>query len=1059
MKLPGEPPSWLNKWPNNSEIIKDFPNGVKIFYNRNKFKMKVNSVRWIENGVTASIDRFKCAWELQNNKWIRRCNCGMKSGLCSHNFALAKIITENYTGKQELNSSVPPRSYQQKSKPFQKTLIKPSSTSYINTNNGTVTHSVNKKLTVEADLKTSPGFALIRFYDEVNSRRRLLKLSELFNFVMMTCARPEYSAWTQDDTEFFQWIKPRLHRSKMEQYAKLTALKLERKDFETWLCHWRELQPGRFIERDSQQAITGGDNTIKIKVELSEENDRTTLAAVAVFPDGEKSYFHEIAKEILRQQKATGESTTDYEREYLLKGKICRVDYPFTPKTVWELFGKKNPSIGTEHVCQHLPILLENRLDIVTGPAVDRKNVRAKLILNAQIAGDSLIIEPQLNGKGIEESSQLMRKKDRFIVAKLQNKYIDDLLLFFQKCDAIHKGKNYIIKLHQDKLQKIADNWDKISEFVTIKADAGTETLLNATALKPSIEAKATGQWVDLFTAWNHGENTVYTESINFAIKSNSNFLRSREGNWIRLDLDSLTHSFARLEETGLGFGFQRHVASEATKLLEDDSMEELLGETAILTLQTIKKSLREDYQIDHSFDKILRHYQHEGFRFLKQMDKYQIGCILADDMGLGKTIQTLALLQSTAHLNDKPSLVCAPASVINVWLHEAKKFAPKLRVAIAHGAAAKRKKVIKNHQNYDLIITTYGTMRNDVKELLTIDFDFLLLDEAQYIRNPSTKIYKAVCTLQARQKIAITGTPVENSATDLWSIVNFLNPGFLGSLDAFKSAYDNTNDKRARQHLAARIAPLLLRRRKELVAKELPPKTVESIVVEMQPKQRDIYREYLTQLTDLCGSDEKNSIKLLAMLTRLRQICCSPQLIDLEGESSKLERMLEMVQEITAEGHSVLIFSSFTSMLQIIEDRIAETPIVQKKITGATPVNKRQQLVKEFNESDNAEVFLLSLKAAGTGLTLTKADYVFIYDPWWNPAAENQAIDRTHRIGQDKPVIAYKMVAQGTIEEEILKLQEQKQELFNDIIGDSEAVPESISSELLATIMEQQSL
>lgn len=1058
IQFPSEPPEWLDKWPQHSQIIKEFPNGVKIFYNRNRLKMKINAVRWIENGVTASIDRYKCSWQLRNNNWIRTCNCGMKSGLCSHNFALAGIITDKYLSKAAPEPSKARPSALKQSKPFQKSLLNPQPSSYLKNNNGN-RNLPPKKLTVEADLKTSPGFALIRFYDNLNNRRRLLKISELYNFVIMVSSRPEYSVWQQEDTDFFQWFKPRLDRKKLGHYAKISALKIDRELFEKWLCHWRELQPGRFIERHSQQAITGGDNTVKLRVELAEEGERTRLSAVALFPDGEKAFFHELAREIKRQLQATGEQSIDYQREYLLKGKICRIDYPFTPKTVWELFSAKNPSMGTEHVCRHLPILLEGRLDLVGGPVVDLKKVKAKLKLTAQTAGDALILQPQLNNQYFESSTQISRSNDRFILSSLENKHIDELKRFFQNCGAVEQKQRFIIKLHQDKLQAIVDSWDKISKRVSVKADAATKALLNPTKLIPSIEAKSTGQWVDLFTSWNHGENTVFTESINFAVKNKSSFLRSREGNWIRLDMTALTTAFAELEKSGLGFGFQRHVASEAVKLLEDDQMESHLGDSARQTLIQIKKSLREDYQLAPSFAERLRHYQLEGFRFLKQMDQYQIGCILADDMGLGKTIQTLALLQSTAHLHSSPSLVCAPASVINVWLHEAKKFAPDLRVAIAHGTAAKRHKIIKNHLNYDLIITTYGSMRNDVKKLIEIEFDFLLLDEAQYIRNPNTKIYSAVTLLQARQKIAITGTPVENSATDLWSIVNFLNPGFLGLLDQFKAAYDNDNSKTARKHLAARIAPLLLRRRKELVAKELPPKTIESIIVEMPQKQRDLYRQYLGQLTDLYSADEKNSIKLLAILTRLRQICCSPQLIDQEGESGKLERMLEMIQEIIAEGHSVLVFSSFTSMLQIIEDRIAETPTIQKKITGATPVNKRQQLVQEFNESDTPELFLLSLKAAGTGLTLTKADYVFIYDPWWNPAAENQAIDRTHRIGQDKPVIAYKMVAQGTIEEEILKLQEQKQELFNDIIGDSAAVPESISSELLAAIMEQQSL
>ncbi len=1063
MNYPSDPPSWLRHWPDTRELAKTFPNGVKIFFNRNKAKMNIGAIRWLEDGVGTYVDRYKCSWNLANGTWKRQCNCGMKSGLCAHNYALAQIVSE-YCNQQhpDRGEKSPSRqsvasettSYRQ---PVQKDLFTARSASYIKVPPTQQSRQTNKSLTVEVDFKTSPGFALVRFYDEVQGKRRMLKISEVYSHAATASYHAHTSiVWRDDDRAFLSWLRNRMDYTRIEHYRKMTALKISRKDFDVWLCHWREIQPGRFIERDTQQAVTGGDDTIKLRIELSEEGDRTLIAAIAIFPDGKKRFFHELARDIVRQQKAAGEEKIDFNREYLFSGNICRIDYPLTPQTVWDLFHKKNPSMATEHICQHLPVLLENRLELVGGPAVKHKPIKSKLILKAKIGGDSLVITPQLGGKNIDDCTLLQRINGSFIVSEQKNDFIDDAKLFLQHIDAVKNDHNYIVKLKQDTLDNISKCWETLPPSIEVEADKATNMLLNPTILTPSLNAATNGRWVDLFTSWHADGNSVFTESINFAIKNKSNFLRSREGNWIRLDLEAITTAFSELEESGLGFGFQRHVASEAVRLLDSDAMQPLLNESAVTTLRGIKASLRQEYALCQQLEPILRSYQRDGFQFLKQMDMYQIGCILADDMGLGKTIQTLALLQSSSHLDKTPSLVCAPASVINVWLNEAAKFAPSLKVAVAHGTSTKRLKVINNAHKYDLIITTYGSMRNDADALAATDFNFLLLDEAQYIRNPSTKAYKAVCSLRARQRIAITGTPVENSATDLWSIVNFLNPGFLGALDDFRSAYDNSAGKEARQRLAARIAPLLLRRTKEVVAKELPPKTVESIVVEMLPKQRDAYREYLSQLTQLCKSDESNSIKMLAMLTRLRQICCSPQLLDIEAESAKLNCLLEMIEEITAEGHSVLIFSSFTSMLEIIGKRLTEANLSWRKITGQTPVNKRPQLVKEFNESQNPELFLLSLKAAGTGLTLTKADYVFIYDPWWNPAAENQAIDRTHRIGQDKPVIAYKMVAQGTIEEEILKLQQQKQELFDDIIADSDAVPESISAELLATLMEQ---
>ncbi|MCK5835565.1 MAG: DEAD/DEAH box helicase [Lentisphaeria bacterium] len=1048
--------TWLDSWPTVEEVNGIFPMGIRSLFRRNANRFILSSVTWLEDGASIYVDQYKCSWKLVGTQWQRSCSCGVLDGKCPHLYALASKVHDEYGDllKNRSSKKTTVKSKQSTSKTSDAHQLTFETKLNPRTASTSRAKRVTRGLVVEADFKTTVGFALIRFYLVQAGKRRILKLSELRNH----CAVAGYNsvrgeAWGEDDRSFMKWLGLRFDPKKSREYTKLTALKLTRQQFDGWLVHWQENLPARFIERDTQEVICNSDGLIKLRFELSIEDDRTTISAVARFGNGQKCFFYELVREMERQKLPT-EKVLNLEREYLFKGVIGRVDYPIEPKTIWELFHKKNPSMKTEFVCEHFPCLIEERLDLVGGPAVVCEEESAELILSASAYKEGLIFKALLNGSPVGKSENLTFDGSKFIIHRYHAEHLDDVAFFLENLGG--NAAQAVVQLESRNLSLVCQLWDEIPDEVTKTCDDVAELALHAQVDGDvKINASASDQWVDLTTSWHIADDSIYTENINSALVRQDEFVRTKEGHWVRLDLAAITSKYNALKDSGFVFSSQRVIASEAVKLFEDKSSRLIFTPDAVENLVFVKQSLREVVTLPSYFEDILRPYQKEGFKFLQHMSQYGIGCILADDMGLGKTIQILALLVANRQVSDKASLVCAPASVLHVWENEMKKFAPELRAVVCHGAQVKREKIISNIDQYDLIITSYGAARNDVALLREYAFDSILLDEAQFIRNPKTKAYQAIRTLKGRMRIAISGTPVENRATDLWSLVNFTNPGLIGTLPAFKKSYEGEGNIEARAKLASRVAPLILRRTKEVVAKDLPAKTVETMRVDLSPEQEALYQAELGKLAQLKQEGGNNSIQLLASLTKLRQICDSPKLLGVDAPSPKLESMIDMLKTIMSEGHSALVFSTFTTMLDVIKERLVEEGISNLMLTGKTAISKRQELVRSFNESEAEEVFLLSLKAAGTGLTLTKADYVFIFDPWWNPAAEAQAIDRTHRIGQTKPVIAYKMVATNSLEEQILELQGQKQELFDELINEQSNVKKNLTNELLDRMLE----
>lgn len=483
-----------------------------------------------------------------------------------------------------------------------------------------------------------------------------------------------------------------------------------------------------------------------------------------------------------------------------------------------------------------------------------------------------------------------------------------------------------------------------------------------------------------------------------------------------------------------------------------------------------------EDRQIDLStkippkLNAELRTYQKIGYKWLRTLEQYKMGGILADDMGLGKTIQLLAVILSYVQKNKgnvKPSIIICPSSLALNWYNEIQKFTSTLKALVISGDYLERKRKIEEIGKYQVIITSYDSLKRDIDLYKNYCFKYVVADEAQYIKNNNTKNSKAIKTINAETKFALTGTPIENSLSELWSIFDFIMPGYLYKYKKFKELYETPIIKEQNEDvmnkLKKQIEPFVLRRTKGEVLTELPDKTVTILNNEMSEEQYNIYISYMAQARkeimsqiDINGF-EKSQIKILSLLMRLRQICCHPKLFlrEYEGESSKLNQCIEIIQDAVLGGHKILLFSSYTSMFEIIEEKLKNIGVKYLKLTGQTKVGERIELVDKFNTDENIKVFLISLKAGGTGLNLTGADMVIHYDPWWNLSAENQATDRTYRIGQKRNVQVYKLITKNSIEEKIYELQQKKAKLIDNMLSTDATFINKLSKDDILALFE----
>jgi superfamily II DNA or RNA helicase len=486
------------------------------------------------------------------------------------------------------------------------------------------------------------------------------------------------------------------------------------------------------------------------------------------------------------------------------------------------------------------------------------------------------------------------------------------------------------------------------------------------------------------------------------------------------------------------------------------DSPHQLLAKAKVLRELQERPGDDDAEPIDTSFRGSLRPYQVEGFRWLQFLRAQNMGGVLADDMGLGKTVQTLCHLlaeKNSGRTDNLPCLIVAPKSVLHNWAAEAKKFAPSLRVLILSGP--QRKKYFPVMHTGDLVVTSYPLLTRDADILARQPFHSVILDEAHLIKNSRSKLFDAACRLDARHRLCLSGTPIENHLGELWSLFHFLMPGFLGSEASYHSCYripiEKYRDDHRRKQLAERLAPFLLRRTKKAVATDLPPKTEIIQEIDLHPLQTELYEAVRASLDKRVQEEiaergfKRSKILVLDALLKLRQVCCHPSLVKLESmqrlirpgtkqaESAMLERLLEMITDLVSEGRRILVFSQFTQMLSLIQKELDQAGINYTTLTGQT--RDRKGACDTF-QSGQVPVFLISLRAGGTGLNLTTADTVIHYDPWWNPALESQATDRAYRIGQKNPVFVYKLISRGTIEEKIFYLQQKKLALYDGILA-----------------------
>ena len=474
------------------------------------------------------------------------------------------------------------------------------------------------------------------------------------------------------------------------------------------------------------------------------------------------------------------------------------------------------------------------------------------------------------------------------------------------------------------------------------------------------------------------------------------------------------------------------------------------------------------DFEVPEELQRIMREYQKYGYRWLKTLETYQFGGILADDMGLGKTLQIISVLLSAKKESSRknpPSLIVCPSSLIYNWYEEFKKFAPDMKILTISGIASERKKLITQVADYDAVITSYDLLKRDIAEYDDKKFLYQIIDEAQYIKNHSTAASKSVKLIHSKYRFALTGTPIENRLSELWSIFDYLMPNFLYGYETFRKDIETPivkrNDEEASHRLRRIVSPFILRRLKTDVLKDLPDKLEKTQYSKFEPEQRKIYDGQVLRIQQMLNNEnddefQKNKLQLLAELTKIRQICCDPSLIyeNYYEVSAKRVSCLELVKNAIDGKHRILIFSQFTSMLDIISDDLRNENIPFYTIVGSTPKEKRIELVNEFNDGD-VPVFLISLKAGGTGLNLTGADVVIHFDPWWNFATQNQATDRAHRIGQTKTVTVYKLIIKNTIEEKIQQMQEQKKSLAESILTSDSINISSLSRKELLELFE----
>ena len=720
-----------------------------------------------------------------------------------------------------------------------------------------------------------------------------------------------------------------------------------------------------------------------------------------------------------------------------------------------------------------LPLTREYHVEFDKQLIREVKSGEPEVKLHLEEKGDYLVFQPLFTYKGFETKATdreniIIPDGDKILIVK-RNTVAEEA--FLKKLESLHSlfvrpnDNNSLVLKGADVLR---NNWFFL--FVDAMKEMkvpvyGFEALRNFrfNTARPNthIHVSSGLDWFDAKVEIEFGNQRVGIDDIKKALINKQSFVQLHDGT-LGILPDEWLKRYSLLFKVGEGRSNQLRLSKYHMSVI-DDLYENRDEKELSFELDEKFERLREFKNIPEiappiELQPILRPYQTSGYQWLSYLNDVGWGGILADDMGLGKTVQALSMLQYYKSINGTlQSLVVCPTTLIYNWKNEVEKFTPSLNWHIHHGSMRSRDgEELKKH---DIIITTYGTLRSDIQLLLKIRFDYVILDESQAIKNPSSKVTRAACLLDARNRLCMSGTPLQNNTFDIFAQMNFLNPGLLGNMEFFRNEFatpiDKFGEQDQKEHLKKLLYPFILRRTKEQVAKDLPEKTETILFCEMEKEQRKIYEAYRNSYRDkILGTIDqqgidKSQLTILQGLMKLRQICDSPAILNEEDKypnhSIKLDELAREIAENIGD-HKALIFSQFLGMLALIKGKLKEQEVDFEYFDGSTSAPDREKAIQNFQNNDECRVFLISLKAGGVGLNLTAADYVYIVDPWWNPAVEQQAIDRTHRIGQTKNIFAYRMICIDTIEDKILQLQERKRKLASELITDDASFVKALS-------------
>jgi superfamily II DNA or RNA helicase len=692
-----------------------------------------------------------------------------------------------------------------------------------------------------------------------------------------------------------------------------------------------------------------------------------------------------------------------------------------------------------------------------------------------QEKGDYLVFQPIFSYKGFEtkpggKNELIIPDGDKVLIVHRDK---EKEQAFIQKLEALHsnfirpEGGQQLALKGNDVLK---NNWfflfvDAMKEMKVpvFGFEALKNFRFNTAKPQTKIHISSNTDWFDARVDILFGEQKVTVADVKKALANRQQFVQLNDGT-LGILPEEWIKKYSLLFRVGEGkqnqLRLSKYHMSVIDELYDGRSEEEL-----VLKLEEKYDQLKgfnkiKEIPVPEHLAHILRPYQEHGFHWLNYLAEIGWGGILADDMGLGKTVQALSYMHYyRKHHGKLRALVVCPTTLMFNWENEIKKFTPELTYYIHHGGERTRNK--EQFAQSEVMITTYGTLRSDIKLLVDIPFDYVILDESQAIKNPSSKVTRAACLLNSKHRICLSGTPLQNNTFDIFAQMNFLNPGMLGSIEFFRQEFaipiDKFGEPDRKDHLRKLLFPFILRRTKEQVAKDLPDKTETILFCEMDDEQRNIYDAYRNDFRDkILGTIEQQGIQrsqltILQGLMKLRQICDSPAILNetekFPNHSIKLEELGREISENISD-HKALVFSQFLGMLALIREKLKELDVDYEYFDGSTSAIDREKAIQRFQNDKNCRVFLISLKAGGVGLNLTAADYVYIVDPWWNPAVEQQAIDRTHRIGQTKNIFAYRMICKDTIEDKILQLQDRKRLLAKDLITDDEGFVKSLTRE-----------